>query len=241
VQESVETPALHFGEGGELIEWAATAKYLGVVIAADCGLGPELSNRIRLARAAFRRMRPMFAGGAGMRRMRGSFSRVFVALVSTVLLYGSEAWALSAAELRRLEVVCRSMLRQAVPAARRRDISNETLAREFRVPSVRVQLAQVQLRWLGHLARMDDARIARRLLGAQRVDENKPGRGNCGDTLLGVFGKKGVLLNLISEHLTMEARRKFFDGARATVPWFELAQRRSAWRDFVGSLSQLPV
>jgi hypothetical protein len=237
----VETPALHFGEGGELIEWKEFAKYLGVVLAADCGLGPELANRIRLARAAFRRMRPMFAGGASVGRARGSFSRVFTSLVSTVLLYGSEAWALSGQELRRLEVVCRSMLRQAVPVARRRRISNVRLARMFSVPTVAVQLAQVQLSWMGHVARMHDGRIARRLLGARRALGGKPGRGNRGDTLLGIFGRRGALLGLVQDHLTAAARREFFGGARATVPWYKLAGDRTKWRAFVASLSRSPV
>jgi hypothetical protein len=236
VQESVEAPALHFGDSQ--IEWAEQTRYLGVVLSADCGLGPELANRIRLARAAFRRMRPMFAGGASVGRARGSFSRVFASLVSTVMLYGSEAWALSAGELERLEVVQRAMLRQAVPEARRRRISNAALMVRFRVPTVAVQLAMVQLRWLGHLARMGDRRIARRLLGAQRSLDGRPGRGNAGESLLGVFGRRGMLLGRLADHLTAAARRRFFEGARGTVPWYDLATKRTAWRRFIRSLSR---
>ena len=49
------------------------------------------------------------------------FARTFASLVETVLLYGSEAWALSSAELARLERVQRNMLRQTLPAADLRD------------------------------------------------------------------------------------------------------------------------
>jgi hypothetical protein len=231
----VETPVLPFGDAN--IEWADTARYLGVVLSADCGLGPELANRIRLARAAFRRMRPMFAGGASVRRARGSFSRVFASLVSSVLLYGSEAWALSAGEMERLEVVQRAMLRQAVPGARRWRISTAALMARFGVPTVAVQLAQVQLGWLGHLARMGAWRVPRRLLGGQRVITGKPGRGNRGESLMGIFGCRGVLLGRLADYLTMDARREFFGGARSTVPWYILAEDRAAWRRFVRALS----
>jgi len=233
VQESVERPRLPFGDGA--VEWADTVKYLGVhLIAADCGLAVELTYRIRLARAAFRRMRPLLAGGRMGRRMRGTFARTFTALTQSVLLYGGAAWALSPQELRRLEVVQRGMLRQAVPRAQRREISNVDLFALFRVPSVETLLARAQLRWLGHLARAGEGRIVRRLLGAVREERGRVGRGNRGATLLGGFGQKGVLLGLLNGHLTSAARRRFFEGERGD--WFRLAQSKNRWRAFVNAV-----
>ena len=127
--------------------------------------------------------------------MRGTFARTFSALTQTVLLYGCAAWALAPAELERLEVVQRALLRQALPLARRRDVSTEKLYMLFCVPTVATLWSRAQLRWLGHLGRADGERIARRLLGAVRVEEGRAGRGNRGATLLGGFGQKGVLLD----------------------------------------------
>ena len=116
-QEPILRPRLPFGEGH--IEWAEEVKYLGVRLTADCGLAVEITQRIRMARAAFRHLRPLLGGGRMVRGMRGTFARTFSALTQSVLLHGCEAWALAPGELERLEVVQRQMLRQALPRARR--------------------------------------------------------------------------------------------------------------------------
>jgi len=234
VQESVLEPQLPFG-GGEL-RWAQSGKYLGVTVAADCGLADELGGRIRLARAAFRRLRPLFHSGRMPRHARGTFARVFVALVGAVLLYGSEAWALSEAELGRLDVVMHGMLRQMLPPRLRRPgddfklISNRRLIAYFRVPTVGALLAQKQTRWLGHVARMDETRLPRLLLGARRTVAGARGRGCRGESLLGIYGKTGTLLQRAQAAETTSARAEFFGRTRG--PWYVLAQRRSAWRRF---------
>ena len=61
----------------------------------------------------------------------------------------------------------------------------------FRVPTVATLWTRAQLRWLGHLARVDEGRVARRLLGAVRVEPGQPGRGNRGAPLMGIFGQEG--------------------------------------------------
>ena len=88
-QESVLRPLLPFGDGS--IAWAEEVKYLGVRLTADCGLAVELTARVRMARAAFRRMRPLLGGGRMVRGMKGTFARAFSALTQSVLLHGCEA------------------------------------------------------------------------------------------------------------------------------------------------------
>ena len=160
-------------------------------------------------------------------------------IIGAVLLYGAEAWALSAAELERLEVVVRSLLRGALPARLRRPdgvrlLSNAALRQHFRVPTVGAMLARKQLGYAGHLARMDEDQLPRRMLGARRVVQSAPGRGRRGASMLGVFGCPGTLRTRLMLELTTAARREFFGGARG--PWFELAQGREAWRRFVRSV-----
>ena len=94
---------------------------------------------------------------------------------------------------------------------------------------------------MGHVARMDEERIPRRLLGVQRALAGRPGRGNAGESLLGVYGRDGTLLKRIAEYFeTTGARRRFFGGARGTVPWFKCAEDRNAWWQFVRSLALSP-
>ena len=133
----------------------------------------------------------------------------------------------------------RSLLRGALPARLRRPdgvrlLSNAALRRHFRVPTVGTMLARKQLGYAGHLARMDEDRLPRRMLGARRGVQGAPGRGRRGASMLGVYGCPGTLRTRLMLELTTAARREFFGGARG--PWFELAQGREAWRRFVRSV-----
>jgi hypothetical protein len=238
-QESVLHPPLTMG--GEVMPWTHHGTYLGVVQSDDCSLDREITHRITLARAAFRKLRPLIAGGKASRHMRSSFARAFEALTVSVLLHGSESWALSSAQLDRLEVFQRSCLRSALPRRKRgperaADLpSNAFLEAMFRLPSVATLLERRQLRWCGHLARMDETRIPAKLCSMGRSTAGTGTRGRGRQSLLGVFGCEGVYSALIKRHLTPAARASFFGGIRG--PWYVLAANRSAWRRFVSSVS----
>ncbi len=105
----------------------------------------------------------------------------------------------------------------------------------FAVPTGETLWVRAQLRWLGHLARAGDDRVAVRVLGAVRAEAGHVGHGNRGASLLGVFGQQGTLLKHLTRSLTVEARRRFFGGRRGE--WFELAEEKNKWRNFVNSIS----
>lgn len=160
------------------------------------------------------------------------FARTFASLVETVLLYGSEAWALSSAELTRLERVQRSMLRQVLPPAQRRTMSTVDMYKKFKVPSVGTLWVRSQLRWLGHMARAEDTRIAKMLLGAARDPPGRPGSGNHGESLVGACGRTGRLKEHLDTYLgNTETKKRIFGASRDK--WFELARNRSTWQAFV--------
>jgi len=225
--------------GDSAVEWAAEVKYLGVMVAADCGLGPELSARVRSGYAAFRRLRPLLGGGLAQAgpAARDCFARAMRALVLSTMLYGCEVWALAPAEWERVEVALRSLLRRAA-GVRRRDRHGWELRALFGMETAQEMVARAQLVWLGHVARMPSTRVSRQLLGARRQEWFGPGRGNSGPSLLGCWGRTGAYLRLLSPlaegagalALTARARAEFFPGYRASTPWYILAQDRAKWR-----------
>ena len=118
-----------------------------------------------------------------------------------------------------------------------KSISNSKLSEIFdTIPSVEIALHRRQLRWLGHVARMDGSRIPLKLLTAMRADDD--GQSGCqrrrGATLLGVFGDEGCYKKLVAKYLNVGARQKFFGGRRGDCfSWMEFAKDRSQWRAFV--------
>jgi hypothetical protein len=92
-----------------------------------------------------------------------------VVMVLSVLLYGCETWALTAAQLQRLEVWHRGCLRQILSVRRRDRVSDEDLLRrcmkaagDVVVPAENIHShwRRRLLRWAGHLGRMEDTRPA---------------------------------------------------------------------------------
>ena len=93
--------------------------------------------------------------------------------MTSVLLYGAHCWALSAVQLERLEVVQRDHLRRILGKAASqqpapggtatRTISNERLYEICSQPTIEQQLRSTCGRWVGHVLRMPDYRLAKQL------------------------------------------------------------------------------
>ena len=204
-----------------------------------------MTSRIRQARAAFAMMRPLLMGSRGGRRgcMRKSFAQIFGALVVSVMLNSAGVWALPPDQLERLEVCLRRCLRSALPPREHRRFRAKGelagpvfLHNYFRVPTVATLLARAQLRWLGHVLRMDESRVPRVLLDARRVATGPgAGKGCHGETLMGVYGNEGVYQHLVNRHLTSAARTACFRGTRERS-LAVLAADKAAWKKFVNSV-----
>ena len=76
----------------------------------------------------------------------------------TTLLYGGETWVLYRKQVRQLERFHQRCLRSILGIKWQDYVSNEVLKR-VSLPSIESILLQVQLRWAGHVKRMEDVRM----------------------------------------------------------------------------------
>ena len=88
---------------------------------------------------------------------------VYRSVVLSVLLYGSETWTIKARQLHRLNIFHGSCVRAILGVSRTAQwverLTNIELARRFGMSEdMAVLLRQRRMRWLGHMARMDDDR-----------------------------------------------------------------------------------
>ena len=110
-----------------------------------------------------------------------------------------------------------------------------TLYGTMRCATVATLLARRQLRWLGHLARADETRVPAMMAGMSRLEPGRGAAGCRGASLLGVFGGKGALTDVLERALTREAREEWFGEARELrardrASWFVLAAKKNLWR-----------
>jgi hypothetical protein len=186
--------------------------YLGSTLSRSANLDDEIAYRVARASAAFGRLKERVWERPGL--SIGTKLKVYRAVVLPSLLYACETWTpysrhtkmLSAFHLRYLRSLLRIKWQDKVP-------DTEVLQRA-KMESIHAMLLRSQLRWSGHVLRMDDSRLPKRLLyGELTVGKRSLGRPKkrYKDTL------KEALKNCDITHTTWEQR----------------AQNRPEWRSLV--------
>ena len=129
-------------------------------------------------------------------------------------LYGAEAWGMIRAEIRKVNVLEMKCLTSLVGVSRMDRVRNEEVCRRAGIEREFASRAdQRVLRWFGHVERMDEYRMARRVLMAEISGERVRGRPRLGrmDSVKVALGNRGM---------TVEAAR-------------QCAKDRKEWRALV--------
>ena len=85
--------------------------------------------------------------------------QVYRASVIPTLLYGAEAWVLYEKKIRLLEQFHQHCLRSILGIKWQDHVLNEEVLKRASLPSIESILLQMQLRWAGHVTRMEDIRM----------------------------------------------------------------------------------
>ena len=200
---------------GLFIPIVALFIYLGSMVTRDCTDDGDVEMRIKAAGGAFGALRDRIFAATSISMKVKKF--VYVALVLTILLYGSECWSLTEKLYQRLRAFhfrcIRSMCRVTRLHTRKHHISNADLLARTGLQTIDAYLTKRQLRWAGHVARMPNNRLPRKMLSCW-VPHKRP-RGAPQMT----YGR---------------SLRKLLRKAEIPVAnWHELAQDRVKWRELI--------
>ena len=147
---------------GSLLKDVSSFKYLGAWITNDCKLDTEVNNRICKAARSFGRLQDRVFKNHQLRLK--TKMKVYSAVCLSTLLYGSEAWTLYARHTKALEAWHIKSLRSILGITWRDRITHVEIFRRTDSSSLETNLCRRQLRWLGHLIRMDDSRLPKQML-----------------------------------------------------------------------------
>ncbi|KAI8484505.1 hypothetical protein Bbelb_377760 [Branchiostoma belcheri] len=136
--------------------------YLGSTITSDAKIDKEVDNRLAKANRAFGRLHSRVWKSKHLKK--DTKVSVYKAVVLTTLLYGSESWVTYRHHLRLLERFHQRCLRSILNIHWSDYITNVEVLKRAEVLSIEAMLLKIQLRWAGHVSRMEDHRLPKIVL-----------------------------------------------------------------------------
>nr|VZI38164.1 unnamed protein product [Spirometra erinaceieuropaei] len=136
---------------------------------------------------------------------------MYKAVILPTLLYGAETWTVYTRQARRLNHFHLSCLRRILRLNWQDRIPDTEVLERTGILSIDSMLRQMQLRWSGHLVRMDDERLPKRLF--------------YGDVATG-SRRQGGQIRRYKDTLKSSLKRLHINPTN----WEELARDRPTWR-----------
>lgn len=147
--------------------------YLGVIIDEQGRLDEELKERIKKFTGNVSMLYPLL-------KERGIPREVKVLMYKTILrpilLYGSECWALNTIQKNKLEAVEMRVLRIIKGVTLRDRLRSREIREDLNIEPIIEYAERNQLRWYGHLKRMDEGERLRRMLEWRPEGRRRAGR-----------------------------------------------------------------
>nr|VZI51203.1 unnamed protein product [Spirometra erinaceieuropaei] len=135
--------------------------YLGSTLSRNTKIDEEVANRISKASQAFGSLQSTVWNRHGLQL--STKLKMYKAVILPTLLYGAETWTVYAKQARRLNHFHLSCLRRILRLKWQDRIPDTDVLERTEILSIYTILRQIQLRWRGHLVRMDDERLPKRL------------------------------------------------------------------------------
>ena len=136
--------------------------YLGSTLSRCVAIDDEINSRLAKASAAFGRLNKNVWDRRGITTQ--TKIKVYKAVVLTTLLYGCEAWTVYKRHSKKLNHFHTTRLRKLLNINWQERIPDTEVLTRAGLPSIPTILIKAQLRWAGHVARMPDSRIPKKLL-----------------------------------------------------------------------------
>ena len=148
--------------------------YLGSTLSRTVHIDDEVTARTAKASVAFGRLRINIWERNGIRL--DTKLKVYKAVVLPTLLYACETWTVYQRHAKKLNHFHLSCLRKLLKIRWQDKIQDTEVLKKAKMQSVHTLLKLAQLRWTGHVTRMPDERLPKKVLYAE-LQEGKRSQG----------------------------------------------------------------
>ena len=144
--------------------------YLDSLISNDATVSKDLDSRLSKASSSCVRLQKRVWQSHSLRLFKKVHA--YRAVVVPTLLYGAETCVLYGKQIRPLEWFHQHCLRSILDVTWQDHVLNEEVLKRASLPSIESILSQVQLRWAGHITRVEDVRISKQPSSASSKKES---------------------------------------------------------------------
>ena len=147
---------------GQRLQMVDKFTYLGSTLSRVVHIDDEVNARIAKASAAFGRLRGSIWDRSGIRL--DTKLKVYRSVMLPTLLYACETWTVYQRHANRLNHFHTSCLRKLLKIKSQDRIPDTEVLKRAGMQSIHTLLKLAQLRWTGHVTRMPDERLPKKIL-----------------------------------------------------------------------------
>ena len=159
---------------GETLEQVSTYEYLGVTISDDGKYECEINNRITKANNVYYSINNTIIGKKEISTK--TKMSIFQSIYIPTLTYGMESIPLTKAAESRITAMEMKYLRKTVNVTKRDRIRNIVIREELKQKPLIGKIEEKKLKWFGHLVRMKEDRIVKKVFEAKTDGKRSRGR-----------------------------------------------------------------
>jgi len=157
---------------GNRLDVVDTFVYLGSTVSRDVSLDAEILSRIQKASVAFGKLDARAWSDRDL--TIATKIDVYNSVVLMSLINSSETWTLHRRHLKLLERFHQNCLRRVVNVKWQSMTPDTKILELANSRSIEAMIFEIQMRWTGHVVRMDDSRLPKRLLYGVLKDGKRP-------------------------------------------------------------------
>ena len=143
------------------------------MLTAGGGVEEAVRCRVRCAWGKFNELMLILTMRGTSWKVKG---KIYKACVRSVMMYGSETWAMKVEDTQKLKRTEASMMRRMCGVSLKKHLSNEALRGRLGIDCVSDLVRRSRLRWFGHVVRKDDQQWVKKCMDF-KVD-GSAGRGS---------------------------------------------------------------
>jgi hypothetical protein len=157
-----------------VFEEVTTFKYLGSLITKKNEIGEEIKMRIAAGNRCYYGLQHLFRSRTVSRIVK---IKIYKSIFQPIVMFGCEAWSMTEKDRTRLNMWERKILRKVYGPVTEQGIwrirRNEELRELYKAPDLVVDIKRKRLEWLGHVTRMDQRRVVKKIFDSKPEGRRK--------------------------------------------------------------------